>query len=174
MQTYVAQPCSRRDLRRLAMGIRLKLGLEDSLYFPVVQLLELMSAIFPRFHFEIVEDGELPPGVHADTDVENHIVRIMQSVYDGACAGSGRDRMTIAHEIGHYLLLCVWGFRFQRNFAGNAVPTCQDPEWQAKCFAGELLVAAHLTGHMSPKAIAVVCGVSLLAAQTQWRKLRAK
>jgi len=133
-----------------------------------------MSAIFPKFHFEIVENRELQRGVHADTDVENHVIHIKRSVYDGACAGNGRDRMTIAHEIGHYLLLCVWGFRFQRNFAGNTIPTCQDPEWQAKCFAGELLVAAHLTGHMNPEEIAVVCGVSLPAAQTQCNKIRVK
>ena len=89
------------------MEIRRKLGLETALYFPVVQFLELMSEIFPRFHFEVVEDDELPQGVHADTDVENHIIRIKRFVYDGACNGNGRDRMTIAHEIGHYLLLCV-------------------------------------------------------------------
>ena len=171
MQAYVAQPCSRLDLRRLAMEIRRKLGLETALYFPVVQFLELMSEIFPRFHFEVVEDDELPQGVHADTDVENHIIRIKRFVYDGACNGNGRDRMTITHEIGHYLLLCVWGFKFQRNFTGGAVPTYQDPEWQAKCFAGELLVAAHLVKGMEPFEISDVCGVSPSAAQTQWKKI---
>jgi hypothetical protein len=48
MQAYVAQPCSRRDLRRLAMEIRKRLELENIIYFPVVQLLELMSEIFPK------------------------------------------------------------------------------------------------------------------------------
>jgi len=154
------------------MEIRRKLGLVNVLYFPVVQFLELMSVIFPKFHFEVVEDYELPSGVHADTDVENHIIRIKRSVYDGACDGNGRDRMTIAHEIGHYLLLCVWGFKFQRNFAGHSIPTYQDPEWQAKCFAGELLIGSHLVNGMNPLEIADACGVSTPAAQTQWSKLR--
>ena len=152
------------------MEIRRKLSLENVLYFPVAPFLELMPEIFPKFHFEVVEDDELPPGVHADTDVENHIIRVKRSVYDGACGGNGRDRMTIAHEIGHYLLLCGGGFKFQRNFAGTAVPTYQDPEWQAKCFAGELLVAAHLIKDMNPHEISYYCGVSLSAAQTQWEK----
>jgi Zn-dependent peptidase ImmA (M78 family) len=155
------------------MEIRIKLGLENVRYFPVVQLLELMSVLFPKFHFEVVEDDDLPRDVHADTDVENHIIRIKRSVYDGACNGNGRDRMTIAHEIGHYLLLCVWGFRFQRNFANNAIPLYQDPEWQAKCFAGELLIAAHLVKDMNPCEIMDICGVSMSAAETQWNRLKA-
>ena len=172
MNAYIAQPCSRQDLRRLAFLIRKKLCLENVLYFPVVQLLELMSELFPRFHFEVVEDNELPGGVHADTDIENHIIRIKRSVYDGACAGNGRDRMTIAHEISHYLLLCVWGFRLQRNFSNGTVPKYQDPEWQAKCFAGELLIAAHLVKELNPLEISELCGVSLLAAQTQWARIK--
>ena len=171
MNAYMAQPCSRLDLRRLAMDIRYKLGLEKELFFPIVQFLELMSEIFPKFYFEVVEDYILPRGVHADTNIENHLIRIKQSVYDGACADNGRDRMTIAHEIGHYLLLCVWGFRIQRNFMGTSIPTYQDPEWQAKCFAGELLIPAHLVKGMDPIEISDLCGVSLSAAKTQWNKL---
>jgi hypothetical protein len=106
------------------MAIRFKLELGNTLYFPVAELLEFMPEIFPKSHFEVVEDDELPCGVHAETDVENHVIYVKQSVYDGACSGNGRDRMTIAHEIGHYLLLYFWGFKFQRNFAGSTIPTC--------------------------------------------------
>jgi Zn-dependent peptidase ImmA (M78 family) len=132
-----------------------------------------MNEFFPKFHFEIVEDFELPRGVHADTDALNHIIRIKQSVYDGACNGNGRDRMTIAHEIGHYILLCVCGFKYQRNFTGSTIPRYQDPEWQAKCFAGELLIAAYLVKGMTPYEIMYACGVSMSAAETQWSKFRA-
>jgi len=172
MQTYVMQPCSRLDLRRLAMRVRQILNAENILYFPIAELLELMPVLFPPCCPIIVKDYELPSGVHADTDVGNHIIRIKQSVYDGAFNGNGRDRMTIAHEIGHYLLICVLGFKFQRNFSDSAVQKYQDPEWQAKCFAGELLIPAHLVQGMNPNEIAVACGVSVHAAETQWSKLQ--
>ena len=46
--------------------------------------------------------------------------------------------MTIAHEIGHYFTLCFCGFRLERNFSGGKIPAFRDPEWQAKCFAGDV------------------------------------
>jgi len=172
MQTYVAQPCSRNNLRHLAMKIRRMIKAENILYFPVVKLLELMPVLFGCC-FRIVEDWELPSDVHAETDVLNHLIHIKQSVYDGACNGNGRDRMTIAHEIGHYLLICVLGFKLQRSFEGSAIQKWRDPEWQAKCFAGELLIAEHLVKGMTPNQIAKACGVSVHAAETQWNQFRA-
>ncbi|MDR1615522.1 MAG: hypothetical protein LBR98_00660, partial [Syntrophomonadaceae bacterium] len=139
MLSYIAQPCSRLGLRNYTLTIRRRLGIENNFYFPVVEFLELMSEFFPKFHFEVTENHELPLGVHADMDAAAHLIRVKQNVYDGACVGNGRDRMTIAHEIGHYMTLCVLGFRLQRNFSNAPVKTYQDPEWQAKCFAGELL-----------------------------------
>ena len=47
------------------------------------------------------------------------------------------------------------------------VPAYQDPEWQAKCLAGELMVPYELVGGMSAAAVANACGVSLQAAYYQ-------
>ena len=97
------EPKSREDLRRLAFSIRKVLGLEDELYFPIVELLDVLEETLPGFSYEIIGDGELPPGKHAETDVETGMVRIKQCVYDGARQGNGRDRMTIAHEFAHFM-----------------------------------------------------------------------
>ena len=99
MVEYVVEPKSRNDLRMLARLLRYKLGLEDELYFPIVELLDVLCELFPKFSYEIVDDTLLPPNVHADTDVMHHHIRIKESVYEGAANGNGRDRMTIAHEI---------------------------------------------------------------------------
>jgi Zn-dependent peptidase ImmA (M78 family) len=104
------------------------LGLTDELYFPIVELLDVMCELFPRFSYEIVDDSTFPSYVHADTDVMNHHIRIKESVYDGASNGNGRDRMTIAHEIGHYFTLCFCGFKFQRNFKKEDIPPYKSPE----------------------------------------------
>lgn len=171
MVEYVVEPKSRRDLRMLARLLRYKLGLEDEIYFPIVELLDVLCEMFPKFSYEIVEDSLLPRNVHADTDVMHHHIRIKESVYEGAVNGNGRDRMTIAHEIGHYFTLCFCGFRFQRNFKKEPVPTYKSPEWQAKCFAGELLVDYQLAKNMKPFEIMESCGVSIDAANYQYKKM---
>lgn len=54
MIEYVVEPKSRRDLRMLARVIRIKLGLENEPYFPIVELLEVLCELFDDFSYEIV------------------------------------------------------------------------------------------------------------------------
>lgn len=171
MSNYMIEPKSRDDLRNLARQFRKLLHLEDELYFPIVELLDVMTEIFDDFNYEIVEDNVFSENVHADTDIKTGLIRIKESVYEGACNGEGRDRMTIAHEIGHYFTICVCGFKLTRNFSEKRIPAFQDPEWQAKCFAGELMVAAHLVKDMNEFEIAKRCGVSYDAAHVQYKHL---
>ncbi len=171
MVEYVVEAKSRRQLRSLASILRTYLELENEMYFPIVELLDVMYEIFPQFSCEIVPDSTFPSNVHADTDVINHHIRIKESVYDGAAEGNGRDRMTIAHEIGHYFTLCFCGFKFQRNFKEEMVPAYKSPEWQAKCFAGELLIDRDLVYNLQPYEIAEKCGVSLDAAFYQFNQI---
>lgn len=174
MAEYVVEPMSRSEIRTLARLLRTKLNLENEIYFPIVELLDVMCKLFPKFSYEIVEDNALPHNVHADTEVFNHHIRIKESVYEGAIDGNGRDRMTIAHEIGHYFMLCCCGVSFQRNFDPGYVPTFKSPEWQAKCFAGELLVDAILVKDMTVIEIVEQCGVSITAANYQYEKIHEK
>lgn len=79
--------------------------------------------------------------------------------------------MTIAHEFAHFITLCVCGFRLARSFDDVPIPTYCDPEWQAKCLAGELMVDSDLVKGMSAIEISVACGVSLPAAKMQLSKI---
>ena len=167
MSDYIVESKSRKDLRRLARGLRELLGLENELWIPIVELLDVLAEVFPDFNYEIVGDNELPIGTHAETDIRSGHIKIKESVYIRACKGEGRDRMTIAHEIGHYITLCFCGFSLQRNFKRQEVKPFNDPEWHAKCFAGEFMVAHHLTGEMSVSEIVEACGVSVDAADYQ-------
>lgn len=171
MSNYMVEGKSRANLRTLAHMLRKYLQLDDVLYFPIVELLDIMSEIFTDFNYEVVEDIELPKRIHADTDVRTGHIRIKESVYEGACAGKGRDRMTIAHEIGHYFTLCFCGFRLERNFENEKIPAFRDPEWQAKCFAGELMMPAHHIKNMTVHEITERCGVSYDAACVQFKHL---
>ena len=49
MVEYVVEAKSRIQLRSLASILRKYLGLENELYFPIVELLDVMYEIFPRF-----------------------------------------------------------------------------------------------------------------------------
>ncbi|GHU74107.1 hypothetical protein FACS1894188_01370 [Clostridia bacterium] len=163
--TYVSQSLSRKQLRSTALYIRKCVGLENELYFPIVAFLELvMPKIYDKFYYEIVPVEEMPANKHAETDVVNHCIRIREDVYNGAVNGNGRDRMTIAHEIAHYILIVVCGVKFARIF-GDSPITYQDPEWQAKALAGEILCPAHLIKDMDIYDVASGCEVSFQAAE---------
>ena len=171
-QYYVVEGKTRKQLRTLAKIVRETLHLENAIWFPIVELLDVLPMVFPKFNYEIVEDDELPTLVHADTDIVSGNIRIKESIYNGACDGNGRDRMTIAHEICHFLMLCSLGFKIQRSF-GKPKP-CEDPEWQAKCMAAELMIDKRLVKNMDPHEIAEVCGVSIEAAKYQYNIYRSE
>jgi Zn-dependent peptidase ImmA (M78 family) len=121
--------------------------------------------MFPDFHLEVKPESYFPPKVHGETAIREKVIRIREDVYHGAIRGVGRDRMTMAHEAGHYILLVAKGLKLFRSFEGIEVEAFRDPEWQAKAFAGELLCPFHLIRGMAAPQIALACGVSDKAAQ---------
>ncbi len=166
---YSVEPRSRADLRELAFQFREMFHLNDRLYIPIVELLDALEVTDKGFSYSIIPDDTLPEYKHADTNVYTGEIRIKEHVYDGARAGGGRDRMTIAHEMSHYLTLCLLGFKLCRTIGGGKPKPYEDPEWQAKCLAGELLIPYDLTAGMSASKIAQECGVSFEAAQYRLR-----
>lgn len=170
MPLYTDTGLTRDEIRKDALALREQLQLQDKLYFPVVEVFELLPEIFPEINLEIVPDTELAP-CHADTDLNNKTIRIAESIYEGACAGNGRDRMTICHEIGHYLYHIRQGIKVHRSYEKDVeYPPYLDPEWQAKCFAGELLIPKHLVSGMNIYDVMSKCGVSYAAAAYQIKK----
>ncbi len=169
MPKYIVESKSRAELRLLAEVFRMLLNLTDELRVPIVELLDVLSIHLKGFSYEIVPDEALPEGIHAETDIRTGHITIKESVYEGACNGLGRDRMTIAHEIGHFITLCFCGFKLQRGFKGSKLKTFNDPEWQAKCFAGEFMISRRLTANMTPIEISRACGVSYSAAYYQYK-----
>ena len=166
---YSVEPQSRADLRFLASEIRKVLRLEDQLYFPIVELLDVLEETLDGFSYSIIPDDELPPNKHADTNVYTGEIRIKESVYEGARQGNGRDRMTIAHEFSHFMTLCFLGMKLSRTIGGGRPKPYEDPEWQAKCLAGELLIPYELTAGMTVGEIVEKCGVSYSAAEYRMR-----
>lgn len=171
---YRAQPISRGELRAYANNIRERLRLNNVLWLPVAHLLEAFHLIIgdDDFWWEPVEDVWLSPDKPAEYNVTENCIRIRNSTYVNACNGNGQDRMTIAHELSHVFIIKVSGVRFARNFDERPIRPYEDPEWQAKCLAGELMVPHHLIGGMNAQQIAQECGVSDAAARYQLDKYK--
>ena len=161
MSEYIIEAKSRKELRCIAKSFRKYLGIDNVLWVPIAGLLDVLSEVFDNFSYEIVPDNDLAPETHAETDILKGHICIKESVYERACRGEGRDRMTIAHEIGHFLTICCCGFKLQRNFKKGKVKPYNDPEWQAKCFAAEFMIDYDLALKMSPAQIVEKCGVSI-------------
>lgn len=170
---YMAAPLSRAKIRYFAASMRKFFGVDSKLYVPIVRILEYIPQVVDGANFEIVGAEELDDGEHAVTELTTRTIKIRQDVYDNACKGSGRDRMTIAHEIAHLFLLCVFGVGLARSFCEiERVPAYRNPEWQAKCLAGEFMMGANLVSGMDASDVALECGVSLDAARYCLSKLK--
>jgi len=167
MNCFKADACSRRDIQRFVYSLKKKVGLENELYFPVIEFLEnVLPMIIPDFNYEIVSENEMG-NKHGETYPSKNLIRIREDVYDRAVAGEGRDRLTVAHEIGHLFMHeddCVALCRLEPD---EKLKPFEDPEWQADCFGGELLASSYLIKGMRACEVEERCGVSGAAARCQ-------
>lgn len=167
MSCYKASAVSRRNIQDLVRYLKERVHLENELYFPVVQFLEnILPILIPEFQLEIVPQKEMG-NKHGETYPSRNLIRIREDVYLGAVDGCGRDRLTIAHEIGH-LFLHEDDFIALCKLAPNEkLRPFEDPEWQANAFGGELLASAYLIKGMTAAEVSEQCGVSMDAAKVQ-------
>ena len=167
----LASPRDRNSIRRGTYLLRLKLGLQNTLYFPIVEFLEnVLPEVDPSFHIEILEDFELL-GVQAEYVPSQNVIRIKASVYEAAVSGFWWARSTLAHELGHYYFHDEKSVRYAKLDPCEKVPPDFDPERQANVFAAELLVPIELIEGMSDKEIGKRCGVSYQIAKKQLKVL---
>ena len=170
MAMYRAQATSRIEMRRSANEFRNRMQLDHLRCIPIIPVFESLPKIFKGWNYEYVEDEELP-NCHARTIIDEKTVLVRNSVYEGACQGRGRDRMTIAHELGHVVVHGQNPLALNRDFNQDwPIRTCEDPEWQAKCWAGEFMTPKQYVEGWNAFDIVEICGVSSEAAELQLRK----
>lgn len=168
MTLYIAKPTSRKKIRDLANMLRKITGLYDEKYFPVVEFLELaMPKLFKEFDYEIVPFSEMP-NEYGVTYPEKNKICIREDVYERAIEGVERDRFTIAHEIGHFILHKPGSISLARTQEDQPIPAYRKPEWQANTFAGELLAPPQVIKGLTLEEISLNCGVSLQVSGIQF------
>lgn len=167
----IVPPRSRKQIREFTYKLREALGLTDTPYFPIVQVLEwLLPEIDSEFVLEPVPDSELV-GRSAETIPDQHLIRVKESVYNAACNGHPWARQILAHELGHYI------FHDSRNVAyaspshGEHIPKRFMPEYQADVFSAELLAPVHLVQGCSQNYIAQRFGVPRGMAEGQLKQV---
>lgn len=162
MKQVSVEPMSRKNIRDLVTEFRKIFGLENALYFPIVQFIEWCLPEL-GLDFEILDVCEMKD-TYGLTNTDDNTLYIREDVYIRACNGIPRDRFTLCHELGHFLLHTP----DRVSFARGEIPAYRDPEWQANTFAGELLAPYKLACNMSIDDIAIKCGMSREAAEIQY------
>lgn len=161
----VANPLSLKDIRELVRVFKQMMGLPDDGYVDIVGLLEWGLSTM-GVDFQIVGKDEMKEN-HGETFPSLGIIRIREDVYERACNGYGRDRLTIAHEIAHLFIHQQENVAFAKADPRMRLPAYRDPEWQADAFAGELLAPARYLQGLSLFEIERKYGVSEKAARVQ-------
>jgi hypothetical protein len=129
--------------------------------------------------FRIVEDEELGT-VDAKTEFSADAVTITckRSVEGRAAVGVGRDRMTLAHELGHAVMHCgEAAFRHTGATGSTSISVrnaYESAEHQAKVFAAAFLIHDGEAADKSAKEISEQFVVSLEAAEVCFDRLLKK
>ena len=161
-------PVSTAMLWRVADRVRRAFVDDAEVCFPIMDVLEFrLPRVLPDFHVAIGSRAEM--GADEGRVVAGQLaIELREDVYEGAWRGSGRDRFTAAHELGHLLLHRHVTLARRRD---DAHPIYSDAEWQADTFAGGLLLSArHLDRLTGPRDAAVRCGMTPSAASVMWAK----
>lgn len=171
MSGIPVKPASRQMIWTLVHKIRRALDIDNELYFDIIWFVEkIMPQIFTDFTFAVSPNEELGKQ-HGKAIPDEKKIYIREDVYEGACTGNGRDRLTIAHEVGHFFMHGNASIEYCRTAPGEKLPAYRDADWQADVFGGELLAPTSLIEGMSAEQIHECCVVSLQCANAQLRAL---
>lgn len=167
MSNIIAKPRSRNSIIIYANIIR-KIGKVKNKYFDVIKFIETTCYELTGLVMEIVEDtgDELDRNEYAKYIPSENCIKVRQSVYNAAIQGVGKDRFTLAHELGHALM-----HREVALYRSDRLPEkYEDPEWQANEFAANVLCPINEIDGMDIFEIRDKYGVSLEVAKNQLNK----
>lgn len=161
-------PLSTKTIRTFADQVRSVFLDDQKVEFPIMDILEFrLSSIFDGFYVD-VRDAEYMGDLEGQMLGGGSGLALREDVYVGAWSGNRRDRFTVCHELGHFLMHRTVTMARARDDADKIF--C-DSEWQADTFAGTLLMSPrHLRLFSSPEHAADLCNMNPAATRTMWSK----
>jgi Zn-dependent peptidase ImmA (M78 family) len=179
-EDYPVKAISDSDIEKTALSFRLRTNTLGILAPNIVNLIEkLIGPGLPLEGVRLIIESDQKMGKDLALSLVNEkILKIRSSVYDGALSGNPRDRFTIAHEIGHFALT-HGGAPKHRVAAGNQklnyIEASKSAERQANVFAAALLMPREQVRRFSsPTDIAAQMHVSLSAAKIRFEQIAPK
>ena len=101
MISIMMPPLSLAQIRGSAARLRNILGIPEDSYVDIVKIMDNLPDTFGVV-VEIVPVQEMGEK-HGETYPVAKKIRLREDVYDRACQGYGRDRLTLAHELAHLI-----------------------------------------------------------------------
>lgn len=167
---FEVPPRRQQEIEEIAAALRRTLGVTEP-FFPLLEVVEQrIPKAWDQFYCGVADEGELG-GDHGRTWPDEGVILLRSDVYQGVREDQGRDRFTLAHELGHLVLHS--GIGMARRVSSWEVKTYCNSEWQADAFGGALLIPPNVAISLrDADAIVRTCGVSEAAALTRLRVLR--
>lgn len=170
----LADPLSRKQIEYFARFIRKEFDVKG-FYVDILKILEInIPNQDENFSFCLYKKTDEMGIKHGYYDVEKNCIFMREDIYRLAFMNDGFSRFTIAHEIGHYCLIQIFGKPYYvplENIEKYSDPTLKsmDPEWQADVFAGEFLCCSEIIKGSSVKEIETKCRVTEQCAKIAWK-----
>lgn len=169
---YKTKPITRDELRKIAKAFDIIANTTNSVYKPVVELLDRLPEIIPMgISYQIVDnyafDINVPARGFFDSN-NKYIIEIKEYVYLEACNGNGACRGIIMHEIFHPFLFSL-GFvpLLETCYKEGELNPYESVEWQVKALTGEYMMDYEKTKDLSEEEICKLCGVSKAFAKNR-------
>jgi Zn-dependent peptidase ImmA (M78 family) len=174
-EDYIVRRRSREEIEAVAEALARRHGLLGTVARIVEVLHAETSNVFSLLSgWSIVELSDVKmSGDEGRADFSRKVLEFRQGVLANAERGSHRDRMTVAHEMGHVLLDHKHGDTMHRVQQGNKKlgfgSQEVSAEWQAKYFAPAFLMPRDVVRKCSnANEVSLQCRVSLQAAQIRF------
>lgn len=156
---FETQPISREFIRIFANLIRKNYKIK-TIRFPVLKFLESIENLTNDEVSYIVEDDKMFDDnvmayIEFYNDEEKYWIHIRETVYVNAYAGKHADIGFIMHEICHYFMIGILGFKPNEKvcYTTKRIPAYKSAEWQAKALCGELMIPYEKCKNKTPQQI---------------------
>lgn len=162
------------EIERRAAEFRKELGISSQLQPDMMTVIQKTKRIFKRFAYRRVSDREMP-NEEAQWDSQAAEMRIRESVFRAMQRSEARARMTIAHELAHFVLKHsgVRNRSSQLNAAEKYLGPVKRDEREAKRFAAAFLAPAELIkDNDTVQEIAARFGISTQAAEIRLSEVK--